>query len=76
MRTASSEVAARLVAYIQYVCPVVGAQEAMAGIDPALVDNPWIFPPAAVLDAAYVTQNLSMARSEELDRRFDSVLST
>lgn len=69
------QVAARLVAYIQYVCPVVGAQEAMAGVDPALVDNPWIFPPTAVLDAAYVTQNLSMARSESLDRRFDSVMS-
>ena len=68
------EVAARLAAYIQYVCPVEGAQEAMAGIDPTLVDDPWIFPPSEVLDAAYVTENLSMARSEALDRRFDSVL--
>jgi spermidine/putrescine transport system substrate-binding protein len=67
-------VAARLAAYIQYVCPVEGAREAMAAVDPTLVDDPWIFPPASVLDAAYVTENLSMARSEALDRRFDSVL--
>ena len=68
------QVAARLAAYIQYVCPVEGAREAMSAVDPSLVDDPWIFPSEEVLAAAYVTQNLSMARSEALDRRFDSVL--
>lgn len=68
------EIAARLAAWIQYVCPVVGAQEAMEGIDPSLVDDPWIFPPPEVLAAAYVTENLSVARAEDLDRRFDRVV--
>ena len=35
---------AELAAWVQYICPVVGAQEAMEKIDPSLVDNPLIFP--------------------------------
>lgn len=38
------EVAAEVSAYVAYVCPVKGAQEAMANIDPEQVDNPAIFP--------------------------------
>jgi spermidine/putrescine transport system substrate-binding protein len=69
-------VAAQLAAWIQYVCPVAGAQEAMAEVDSSLVDDPWIFPPASVLDSAYVTAALSSERSEQLDRRFDAVVAT
>ncbi|HEX6247228.1 MAG TPA: spermidine/putrescine ABC transporter substrate-binding protein, partial [Nocardioidaceae bacterium] len=38
------EVAAQLAAWVWYVSPVQGAQEAMEKIDPALVDQPLIFP--------------------------------
>ncbi|MEQ6903677.1 spermidine/putrescine ABC transporter substrate-binding protein [Nocardioides sp. YIM 152588] len=38
------EVAAKLAAYVWYICPVKGAQEAMEKVDPSLVDNPLIFP--------------------------------
>ncbi|GAB3666095.1 spermidine/putrescine ABC transporter substrate-binding protein [Nocardioides korecus] len=38
------EVAARLAAYVNYICPVVGAQDAMAKIDKSLVENKLIFP--------------------------------
>jgi spermidine/putrescine transport system substrate-binding protein len=69
------EVAARLAAYVQYVCPVAGAQEAMVRIDPAMADDPWIFPPPEVIDGAFVTAALTSARAELLDRRFDSVVS-
>ncbi len=37
-------VAATLAAWVWYICPVEGAQEAMADIDPTLVDNDLIFP--------------------------------
>ena len=67
------EVAARVAAFIQYVCPVVGARAAMADVDPSLVDDPWIFPSDEVLAAAYVTADLSLERSEALDRRFNTV---
>ena len=38
------EVAARLAAWVNYICPVKGAEEAMAKIDDSLVGNPLIFP--------------------------------
>ena len=38
------EVAAKLAAWVNYICPVQGAQEEMEKIDPSLVDNPLIFP--------------------------------
>jgi spermidine/putrescine transport system substrate-binding protein len=38
------EVAAKLAAWVNYICPVVGAKEEMEKIDPSLVDNPLIFP--------------------------------
>ena len=33
-----------LAAWVNYICPVEGAQEAMEKIDPSLVDNELIFP--------------------------------
>lgn len=69
-------IAARLASWIQYVCPVSGAQQAMADVDPGLVEDPWIFPPDEVLDACYVTAALTSERSERLDRAFDAVVST
>jgi len=38
------EVAARLAAWVNYICPVEGAREAMEQVDASLVDNPLIFP--------------------------------
>jgi spermidine/putrescine transport system substrate-binding protein len=38
------DVAAKLAAWVNYICPVVGAREEMEKIDPDLVDNPLIFP--------------------------------
>jgi spermidine/putrescine transport system substrate-binding protein len=38
------EVAAQLAAFVNYICPVKGAQQAMEKVDPSLVDNPLIFP--------------------------------
>lgn len=43
------EVAAKLAAYVWYICPVKGAQEAMEKVDPGLVDNQLIFPSAESL---------------------------
>jgi spermidine/putrescine transport system substrate-binding protein len=37
-------VAAEVAAYVNYICPVVGAQQEMEKIDPSLVDSPLIFP--------------------------------
>lgn len=69
------EVAARVAAWIQYVCPVSGAQEAMVSVDPGLAEDPWIFPPEEVLNSCFVTEALTVERSVALDRAFDTVVS-
>ncbi|HYN68322.1 MAG TPA: spermidine/putrescine ABC transporter substrate-binding protein [Ornithinibacter sp.] len=38
------EVAAEVAAWVNYVCPVVGAQEILAKTDPDLAESPFIFP--------------------------------
>ncbi|HEX5088648.1 MAG TPA: spermidine/putrescine ABC transporter substrate-binding protein [Nocardioides sp.] len=38
------DVAAKLAAWVNYICPVEGAREEMEKIDPDLVENPLIFP--------------------------------
>jgi len=45
-------VAAEVAAYVNYVCPVQGAQAEMEKIDPDLASSPFIFP-----DAAYLKDN-------------------
>jgi spermidine/putrescine transport system substrate-binding protein len=39
------ENAAVIEAWVNYVCPVAGAKEAMVALDPDLASNPLIFPP-------------------------------
>jgi spermidine/putrescine transport system substrate-binding protein len=48
------EVAAKIAAYVNYICPVVGAKEVLAKTDPALANNPLIFPPKKVLEQVKV----------------------
>ncbi len=43
------KVAAQIEAYVNYICPVQGAKEAMQALDPSLAANPLIFPDAATL---------------------------
>lgn len=60
------EVAAQLAAWVQYVSPVKGAQEAMADIDPELADNPLMFPDDEIRGRLKVQRDLT----EEEDRTF------
>jgi spermidine/putrescine transport system substrate-binding protein len=46
-------VAARVAAYVQYISPVNGAAEELLKTDPALAENPLIFPPDELLKRAY-----------------------
>lgn len=68
------EVAALVAEYVQYITPVEGAQQAMAEIDPELVDNPWIFPSAAQLDNSYVFMSLTPEQNEQYQREFQRAI--
>ena len=68
------EVAAEVAAYVNYLCPVVGAQEAMEKIDPELVDDPLIFPDAEFLEKATTERELSVDEETDLQNQFQAVI--
>lgn len=67
------KVAAKLAAYVWYVCPVEGAQKEMEAIDPTLVDNPLIFPTADYLAKTHAFMALSEAAASGYEKDYASV---
>ncbi len=67
-------IAAEVAAYVQYISPVNGAQEAMESIDPSLVDNQWIFPSAETLESAFVFMTLTEEKDVEYQRAFNKAI--
>jgi spermidine/putrescine transport system substrate-binding protein len=67
-------VAAQVAAYVNYICPVQGAQEAMLEIDPALAESPWIFPNTEILDKSYVFMELTIEQDAEYQRLFQTAI--
>ncbi len=65
--------AARVAAYVNYICPVEGAQEAMADVDPSMVDNPAIFPDAATLAKVQTFMSLSDVQQSSFEQQFQSL---
>ena len=64
------EVAAQVAAYVNYVCPVQGAQAEMEKIDPELAKSPFIFPTASFLAKnAKVFRALSADGGSQVRRR-------
>jgi spermidine/putrescine transport system substrate-binding protein len=56
-------VAAKVSAWVNYICPVEGAQAAMEKVDPSLVDNDLIFPSADFLAQTFLFQSLDEKKS-------------
>jgi spermidine/putrescine transport system substrate-binding protein len=67
-------VAAELAAYVNYICPVVGAQDEMANIDPDLAENELIFPSESTLSKATVFMALNEAEERIYEQRFQQVI--
>ena len=70
------EIAAQLTAYVQYICPVKGAQKAMEKIDKTLVDNPLIFPTAELLAATHLFMGLDEKTGSDYGALFAKVKTT
>lgn len=62
--------AAMLAAWVNYICPVEGAQKAMEKIDPSLVDNPLIFPTEDFLAGAFEFMQLDEKTRQQYDKDF------
>jgi spermidine/putrescine transport system substrate-binding protein len=60
---------AQIEAYVNYVAPVEGTKEAIVDIDPALAENPLIFPDEATLAKAHIFKPLP----EDEDRQFNEL---
>ena len=67
-------VAAEVAAWVNYIVPVVGAQEAMLEIDPALAEDPLIFPDEEILANVKKFRTLSGAEEQSYTSAFQSVL--
>ncbi len=63
-------IAAEVAAYVNYVCPVKGAQEEMEKIDPDLASSPFIFPDAAMSAKLNVFRSLTPAEETAWSEAF------
>ncbi|HTW18538.1 MAG TPA: spermidine/putrescine ABC transporter substrate-binding protein [Nocardioides sp.] len=61
------EVAAKLAAWVNYICPVKGAQQEMEKIDPELAANPLIFPDDDMLADTFDFMPLDARQSNEYE---------
>lgn len=67
------EVAAQLAAWVNYICPVAGAQDAMTKIDPSLAENPLVFPSDDLLKSTYSLKALDQKTEQKYQRQFATV---
>ena len=64
------DIAATVAAYVNYITPVAGAQEAMAKVDPAQANNPAIFPDQATLSRVQVFMPLNDTQQSSFESKF------
>ncbi|MGK5675814.1 extracellular solute-binding protein [Micromonospora sp. URMC 106] len=67
-------VAAKLAAFVNYICPVQGAKAEMEKIDPELAANPLIFPDEAMLAKSKVFMALDEKQEREYEGKFQQVI--
>lgn len=68
------EVAAELAAWVNYICPVTGAQAEMAKIDKELAENPLIFPGADMQERGHSFRQLTDEEAERYQSKFAGVI--
>jgi len=66
-------VAAEIEAYVNYICPVVGAQEEIATIDESLAENPLIFPDEETLSNTWIF-DAEAADNTDYKEQFQAVI--
>jgi spermidine/putrescine transport system substrate-binding protein len=68
------KIAAEVAAWVNYVCPVEGAQAEMEKIDKDLAQSEWIFPTEAMLSKASVFRPLTAEEETEYSSAFLSAI--
>jgi spermidine/putrescine transport system substrate-binding protein len=67
-------IAAKVAAWVNYICPVAGAQEQMMKIDPDLALSPLIFPDSAILNRSFQFPALAKADDDRLRSQFAGIV--
>jgi spermidine/putrescine transport system substrate-binding protein len=67
-------VAAEVADWVNYICPVKGAQAEMEKIDPDLAENPLIFPDQKTLRSSKVFMALNEAEERIYEQKFQQVI--
>jgi spermidine/putrescine transport system substrate-binding protein len=67
-------VAAKLAAWVNFICPVEGAREEMEKIDPSLVDNPLIFPDEKFLSNTFDFMPLPETLAKRYERDWSNTI--
>jgi spermidine/putrescine transport system substrate-binding protein len=62
------KIAAQIAAYVNYITPVKGAKEEAAKIDPALANNPLIFPDAATLAKVKIFDSEALSNQDYAEK--------
>jgi len=68
------KVAATVEAYVNYICPVQGAQAELEKTDPDLAKSPWIFPTGDFLAKAKVFRTLTADEETQYSEAFQKVI--
>ena len=67
------KVAAEIEDWVNYICPVNGAKQAMEQVDKTYVDNPLIFPDDATLSKTHIFKNLDGPTETKYNNMFTAV---
>lgn len=67
-------IAAQVEDFVNYVCPVVGAKDALIAINPDNANNPLIFPPPDVLARLHVFRGLDQTEEDKYNKAWNTVI--
>jgi len=68
------EIAAMVEDWVNYICPVDGAKDALLKNDPSIAKNPLIFPPQSTLDNVHVFKALTPQEDLEFNQAFQQLI--
>jgi len=66
--------ASRITDWVEYVCPVVGAKAIVAQSDPAVANNPLVFPDESILSRTYEWKALTADEETRCNKAFNAVV--
>jgi spermidine/putrescine transport system substrate-binding protein len=67
------EIAAQIEAYVNYICPVKGADQILLAENPDIANNPLIFPPPEILARLHIFNGLDEAAEKYFNDKFSTL---